>query len=105
MRVFFGGRFIEKEKLENEGIYHPIKLEYYKRINEEEYIRGENNKFGISVIKTEYLPERTKVEQKDIKYLTNDERKIDKVLNLFKENEVTPIGVDDVICDLYKTIF
>ena len=54
--MFFGGRFIEKEKLENEGIYHPIKLEYYKRINEEEYIRGENNKFGISVVKTEDLP-------------------------------------------------
>ena len=105
MRVFFGGRFIEKEKLENEGIFHPIKLEYYKRINEEEFIKGNNNKFGISVVKTEYLPETTKVEQKDIKYLTNDEAKIEKLLNLFKENEVTPIGVDDVICDLYKTTF
>ena len=105
MKVFFGGRFIEKEKLENEGIFHPIKLEYYKRINEEEFIKGNNNKFGISVVKTEYLQETTKVEQKDIKYLTNDEAKIEKLLNLFKENEVTPIGVDDVICDLYKTTF
>lgn len=105
MKTFFGGIFIEKEKLEEEKIYHPIKLEYYKKINEEEFINRKNNKFGISVVKTEYLPEGTKVERKDIKYLTNDESKIDKILKLFKDNEVTPIGVEDVICDLSKTMF
>ena len=35
MKTFFGGTFIEKEKLEEAGINHPIKLEYYKEINEE----------------------------------------------------------------------
>ena len=105
MKTFFGGIFIEKEKLEEEKINHPIKLEYYKKINEEEFINGKNSKFGISVVKTEYLPEGTKVERKDIKYLTNDENKLEKILDLFKNNEVTPIGVEDIICDLTKTMF
>ncbi len=105
MKTFFGGIFIEKKKLEEEGIKYPIKLEYYKRINEDEYINKEKSKYGISVVKTEYLPENTKVEKKEIKYLTNDEEKIEKVLKIFKDNEVTPIGVEDVMSDLYRKIF
>ena len=105
MKTFFGGIFIEKKKLEEEGINHPIKLEYYKRINEDEYINKKNQKYGISVVKTEYLPENTKVERKEIKYLTNDENKVEEVLKIFKDNEVTPIGVEDVMSDLYKKVF
>ena len=30
MKTFFGGIFIQKEKLMEEGIDYPIKLEYYK---------------------------------------------------------------------------
>ena len=33
LRKFFGGLFIENELLHKEGIYHPIKLDYYKIIN------------------------------------------------------------------------
>lgn len=105
MKTFFGGIFIEKKKLEEEGIKYPIKLEYYKRINEDEYINKKNQKYGISVVKTEYLPENTKVERKEIKYLTNDENKVEEVLKIFKDNEVTPIGVEDVMSDLYKKVF
>ena len=34
MTTFFGGVFIDQETLETAGINYPIKLEYYKRINE-----------------------------------------------------------------------
>lgn len=105
MKTFYGGIFIEKEKLEKEGIYHPIKLEYYKRINEDENFDKSKNRFGISVIKTEYFSKDIKVERKDIKYLTDDENEVNKVLKLFKENEVTPIAVEDIICDLYHKAF
>ena len=105
MRTFFGGKFIEKEKLLEAGINYPIKLEYYKKINEEQFTRNENAKFGIIVIKTEYFKDDVRVENKEIKYLTNDEQKIEKILNIFKENEVTPVGVDDVLADLKTKIF
>ena len=35
MKTFFGSIFIEKEKLQEAGVKYPIKLEYYKIINEE----------------------------------------------------------------------
>ena len=103
MKTFFGGIFIKKEKLQEAGIYHPIKLEYDKNINEDD-ITNNKAKFGISIIKTEYINENTKVEEKHIRYLTNDERQANNILKLFKDNEVTPIGADDVIQEYAKSI-
>ena len=100
MKTFFGGIFIEKEKLEEAGIYYPIKLEYYKYTNNED---RKKSKYGISIIKTEYKEEIV-VEEKDVKYLTDDENKAIDILQLLKNNEVTPIGVEDVIQDYAKII-
>lgn len=105
MRTFFGGKFIEKERLDEAGINYPIKLEYYKKINEDQFIKKENAKFGIAVVKTEYIPNDTRIENKEITYLSDDEQKVEKVLKLFKENEVTPIGVEDILADLSKELF
>lgn len=104
MKIFFSSTFIDKKKLEEEKINYPIKLEYYKIINEDEMIRSEKSKFGISLIKTEYRQNETKVENKTIQYLSNDERKIEDLLKVFKENEVTPISVEDIICDFSRKL-
>ena len=40
--------------------------------------------------------------EKEITYLSNDEKKIEEILTLFKENEVTPISVEDIIYDFWK---
>lgn len=105
MRTFFGGTFIEKEKLEEAGIKHPIKLEYYKQINEDEINSHKKAKYGIEIIKTEYIPNNLKIETKNIKYVTNDELEENKILNIFKENQVTPINSEEVIIDLFRKIF
>lgn len=102
MKTFFSSTFIKKETLSEAGINHPIKLEYYKIINEDELIKQEKAKFGINVVKTEYKKEDIKVEHKKIQYLSNDEKKIEEILNLLKENEVTPIVLEDVISDFSK---
>lgn len=102
MKIFSGSRFIEKEKLNEAGIYHPIKLEYYKIINEDEMVKQEKAKFGINIVKTEYINDNVKVENKKIQYLSNDEEKIEEILNILKENEVTPITVEDVLSDFSK---
>ena len=44
MKRFYGSIFIEKEKLEEAGVENPIKLEYYKIINEDEFVKGTNSK-------------------------------------------------------------
>ena len=102
MKIFFGSTFIEKEKLKEAGINYPIKLEYYKIINEDEIIKKQNAKFGIDIIKTKYLGNRIKTDNKMIKYVSNDENKIEEILNIFKENAVTPINALEVISDFSK---
>lgn len=104
MKIFFNSTFINKEKLQEAGINYPIKLEYYKIINEDEITKKEKVKFGINIVKTEYKGIDTKVENKMIQYLSDDERKIEEILNLFKENEVTPITVEDILKDFSKKV-
>ena len=99
MKNFFGSIFINRDELLDAGINYPIKVEYYKITNEPE----KENKllYGIQVIKTEYK-DKIGVEQNRIEHITNDESEITKMLNLIKENEVTPIGLEDVIIEIKK---
>ena len=98
----YGGKFtleIIKQDLEEAGIKYPIKVEYYKIINEEEKIKQNKSIYGIQVIKTEYK-DKIGVEQEKIEHITNDEKEITKMLNLIKNGEVTPIGLEDVIIEI-----
>lgn len=99
MKTFFGGIFIEARKLKEEGIEYPIKVEYYKLENEKE------KTYGIEIIKKEYKSIGTKVEKEEIKSLSKDECKIERMLELFKKNEVTPISAGEIIEDFFgKTL-
>lgn len=98
MKTFFGGMFMNKDELRREGILHPIKLEYYKIKD----IKSKNDIFGVEIVKTEYINEKVKVEKASVDRLTNDENIENKVLDMLKRNEVTPIGLDDVVQDLVK---
>ena len=96
MKNFFGSIFINRTKLREAGIDYPIKVEYYKIIEEEEKIK---EIYGIQVIKTEYR-EKIGVEQNKMEHITNNEKEIDNILNLIKDNEVTPICLEDVINEI-----
>lgn len=97
MKKFFGGTFIESELLRKEGIYHPIKLEYYKIINEK---KDNTFRYGLEVIKTDYYDNTVKVEKEELEEITNDETTIKDILNLLKENKVTPVGTQDVLKEI-----
>lgn len=99
MRVFFGSIFIKKENLKEAGINYPIKLEYYKKINEDEFIKKNKAIYGINIIKTEYISNDIRIENKEVPYITNDESQINKILKILKDNEVTPISLEDIIED------
>ncbi|MEE0865275.1 MAG: DUF6514 family protein [Clostridia bacterium] len=105
MNAFFGSIFIEKEKLREAGVEYPIKLEYYKIINEDEFINRENAKYGIKIVKTEYKKNNTKIEDKTIRYLSNNEQRVEDILSLFKRNEVTPVCAKDIIYDFSKEVY
>lgn len=97
MKKFYGGIFMDKDKLKKVGIFYPIKVEYYK-LKEE----GNIDIFGIEVIKTEYKNNDVLVEKEDIKRLTSDEDEANHILDILKENEVTPIIVREVVQDYIK---
>ena len=99
MKEFFGEIFIEKEKLLSAGIKYPIKIEYYKTISTKE--DKNNQSYGIHIIKTEYK-EEINIEEEKIEYITNDETKANKLINMFKEHEVTPISAQYIIDDMLK---
>jgi len=99
VKSFFGSIFINRDELREAGIDYPIKVEYYKITNEEEKIKQNRLIYGIQVIKTEYR-DKIGVEQEKIEHITNDENEITRILGLIKENEVTPIGLEDVILEI-----
>ena len=99
MKNFFGSIFINRDELRNAGIDYPIKVEYYKITNEEEKMKQNKLIYGIQVIKTEYR-DKIGIEQEKIEHITNDESEIVKMLDIIKDNEVTPIGLKDVILEI-----
>ena len=99
MKTFFGGVFIEREKLQEAGIDYPIKLEYYKKV-EKDIVNKNSLIFGISIVKTEYIPNDVKIESTDIERITDDEKRADEILKKFKEAQVTPINAKEIMLDM-----
>lgn len=104
MKHFYAGTFINRDDLKSIGIEYPVKLEYYKTLPNNEERKSEELKYGIEVIKTSYINENVKVENSKIIEVTKDEQIINKILNVLKRNEVTPICAEYVVEDLLKEI-
>ncbi len=101
MRNFFGSIFINRDELVEAGIKYPIKVEYYKITDEDKREKSDKLIYGIQVVKTEYK-DKIGIEQEKMENITNDEREITEILEIIKENEVTPIGLEDVILEIKK---
>ena len=101
MKNFFGSIFINRDELAEAGINYPIKVEYYKITDEDRRENKDKLIYGLQVIKTEYR-DKIGVEQNKIENITNNESEITQILSLVKENEVTPVGLEDVIIEIKK---
>ena len=93
MKTFFDGIFIDSNNLQNE-VEYPIKLEYYKTMKTEENVKA---KYGIEVVVTEFLNGKVNIESKAIDDIAITSKEIDRILTILKNNEVTPIGIQDAI--------
>lgn len=96
MKTFFDGIFIDGNNSQNEGEY-PIKLEYYKTIKTEEDVKA---KYGIEIVVTEFINGKVNIESKAIDDISNTSEQIDRILTILKNNEVTPIGIEDAIDEI-----
>lgn len=105
MKHFYAGTFVNRDDLVNIGINYPVKLEYYKT---KPNVRAEKSinevKYGIEVIKTSYIKDETKIENSKIEEITEDESIVNKILDILKRNEVTPVAAEYVVEDLLKEI-
>ena len=103
MKHFYAGTFMNREDLGNIGVDYPVKLEYYK--TEPNIVSKNDNKeikYGIEVIKTSYKKEQTQVENSKIAEITKDEKLINRILDILKRNQVTPVCAEYVVEDLLK---
>ena len=96
MKTFFDGIFIDGNNAQYEGEY-PIKLEYYKTIKTEGNVEA---KYGLEIVSTEFINGKVNIESKTIDNITDTLEEIDKVLTIIKNNEVTPIGIQDAIDEI-----
>lgn len=96
MKSFYGGTYLGKEILEENHIYHPIRLEYYKIEKEE----NKNLFYGIEIVKTEYQKEGIKVEKKVIDGITKEEKEIVRLLEKLKIGTVTPSSSEEIVEEL-----
>lgn len=100
MKNFFSSTFMEEKSLSEVGIYHPIKLEYYKTMNEQKTTDEPKPKFGIKIVKKAYTGEGTKVEEEEVEGISDDEKEVEEILRKLERNQATPVILKDVMKDL-----
>ena len=88
MKTFFDGIFIDSEKLKEEEIEYPIKLEYYKIISIEKSVE---EKYGIEIVKTEYRDGNVYVESEKTENVTDSDEEINDNVE-FKMDECPCCG-------------
>lgn len=85
---------MNKDYLKEEGIEYPIKLEYFITSIEEENV---GTKYGIIIVKTEYLADNVRIETNEINNITNNIYEEKQIIKKLRDNEVTPAVLQDII--------
>lgn len=96
MRKFYADVILNKDELK-ESDSNRIELEYYKLAKN---IKKDEKLFGIEIVKTEYLDDKKLKESENIYNVTSNEGVIDNLLSILKENQVTPICLNDVVSEI-----
>lgn len=99
MRTFFSSTFIEEKALNEVGIYYPIELEYYKITNEQSLVGETTNKFGIKVLQKSYKEKGIEVEEETIDQVSNNEQKIEEILEKLGKYGAMPVHLKEMIHD------
>ena len=89
LKTFFDCIFIDKDDT-NDNVEYPIKLDYYKVIGNQENVKA---KYGLEVVKTEYIKGEVNVESKRAYNIATNENELDKILSILRNNAVTPFGI------------
>lgn len=102
MKKFYAGVVLNEDDL-LESKCNRIELEYYKISKKSKRkILKKSNLYGIEIVKKEYIGNQKKKEKNNIYNITRNEKTANKLLEILKENKVTPFGLEDTITELFK---
>ena len=96
-KSFFGKTVIDSSDSEELSEDEKIELEYYETHN---MVAKNEIKYGIEVIKKKDKNEKFNIESKIINNISNEEKEVNRLLEILIANKVTPITVDDIISDI-----
>jgi len=97
LKTFFDGIFIDRNRLLEEGIEYPVKIEYFKTVTGKENVE---NKYGIEIVKTEFKNGNINIESNEVPNITKNNSEADRILKILRDNEVTPVAMQDVLDEL-----
>ena len=100
LREFYGDTIIDKNDYNELDVQYKLELKYYKIHNLAD--NGIEKNYGIEVMKKEFNKNTIKEESEIFFNIANSEEQVDMILNVLSKNKVTPIGVLDVLDDIYK---
>jgi len=100
-KTYYGGTFLDEKDLAETRSNHKIELEYYttKAYGE---VNEESETYGVEIVKKEYEGTEVKIELNYHENICNNINKINEVIEILKRCKVTPMGLDDVIEEIYK---
>lgn len=102
-RIFYGDVILGENELRESSTKYPIKLEYYKRKTKRMSFNNEAYEiYGIEIVKKEYQEKQINLENKTIENVTKNEKLLNKIIKMLKDNTVTPMGLSDVLHDLFN---
>ena len=96
MRKFYADVILNKDELK-ESDSNRIELEYYKITKN---VKKDQRTYGVEIVKTEYFNDKKLKESENIYNVTSNEGVIDNLLSILKENQVTPVGLNDVVDEI-----
>lgn len=98
-RIYYGETRVNIKELIETNRKGFIKLEYY---GTKQTVQNEHTEYGIEIVKKEYINKNFTQESNNISNITDDKKQIEEIITLLKRNKVTPIGLEDIICDLVR---
>ena len=101
--VYYGATFLDEKDLVEANITNNIELEYYRTENyKTNILKKEKASYGIEIIKREYILDDVKVEKSRLDDISTSAKKVINIIESLRMHKVTPIGLQDVVCDLLK---
>ena len=99
IRKFYGEELIKFDDFSSSEVSKQFKIEYYKLENDSKDLA--NRKFGIEVVKRNCSKNNEIIDKREIINLFDTEEKTEKLLEILQKNKVTPIGLNDVLEEVF----